>query len=131
MIFNKFLLCFLALQIRAEDDIVTLQELVCHQCHELYGPRGPTERNVTMNKVGPPGPIGPKGNTGPPGLNGVTGENGRKGDVGPKGNTGPSGAAGLPGPPGKIDEEAIRKIVKKEVKLGELAIVAHHFLYHL
>jgi hypothetical protein len=51
----------------------------------------PSEKSISWNKQGPPGPTGARGPTGPQGL---------KGDKGPTGLTGAKGATGARGPTG-------------------------------
>lgn len=59
-----------------------------------------SEKAVSWNSVGRPGPQGAKGDSGPQGPAGATGAQGAKGDAGATGATGPQGSAGATGPQG-------------------------------
>ena len=59
-----------------------------------------SERALSWNVEGPPGPRGATGPAGTAGPAGPPGPAGPKGEAGPRGATGPAGAAGPAGPPG-------------------------------
>jgi len=83
---------------------------------------------VSLNKIGPPGPAGSPGPQGSSGMPGPAGVAGPAGVPGPQGMAGPTGSPGPGGPVGPKGDQGSPGLLGPQGQRGELAGADYHWI---